>query len=164
MAEDSVLEMFCIEDEGIMIRRNVGNYYQSTRHNISDFLNFLLVLLDRNAFGQIVSESLTSTYVSQLLHVSPIERNDLYKMGRLWEGWGGEGGACPWGIPRLWREGWSPYNDQKQFWNWVCNFYDSIIFISGTRVFMYRSEFDLMHFISDRSCLATFEIYLSNLK
>jgi hypothetical protein len=59
VAEGSTLEMLCIGDEGIMILRNVGMYYQSTRRNISEDLNFLLVLFDRNASGQIVSESLT---------------------------------------------------------------------------------------------------------
>ena len=59
VAEDSTFEMLCIEDEGTMILRNISIYYQSTRRNISEDLKFLLVLLDRNASGQIVSESLT---------------------------------------------------------------------------------------------------------
>ena len=59
MAEDSTLEMLYIGYEGTMILRNVSIYYQSTRRNISEDLNFLLIVLDRNASGQIVSESLT---------------------------------------------------------------------------------------------------------
>ena len=59
MAEDLTLEMLCIGYEGTMILRKVSIYYQSTRRNISEDLNSLLVVLDRNASGQIVSESLT---------------------------------------------------------------------------------------------------------
>jgi len=49
------LKCFALE----MILRNLHIYYQSTRLNISEDLNFLLVLFDRNASGQTVSESLT---------------------------------------------------------------------------------------------------------